>query len=60
MAREEGGKGGRRCVYTGGLIFEMLIGFQIWRVCFLVGGLYTGGRINRILRYLGNIRKVIV
>ena len=24
------------------------------------GSLYTGGRINRILRYLGNIRKVIV
>ena len=25
-----------------------------------VEDLYTGGRINRILRYLGNIRKVIV
>ena len=31
---------------AGGLIFGMLIGLHIWG-----GGLYTGGRINGILRY---------
>ena len=37
-----GGDGGRGCVYTGGFILEMLIGFQIWGVYFPVGAYILG------------------
>ena len=41
-----------RDVYAGGaLLFEILIGFHIWGA-YILGGFYTGGGINRILRYI--------
>ena len=39
-------------VYTGGLIFGMLIGLHIWGAYIRGGGLINGGCINGILVYI--------